>query len=385
MPANTTRAKANTPHHSRGPGLYVHIPFCKTKCPYCAFYSVESLSLIPRWLDAFEKEVVHSQHGFGSFDTLYLGGGTPSVLTMRDLERVIQGLSCHFTFAADTEITIEGNPGDLTKDKAHGLRSLGFNRVNLGVQSFNDGELAFLGRRHTAGEAERALRHLRCAGFENIGVDLMYGLPEQSPETWVNTLTRTLTFQPEHISCYQLTFERGTAFWKKKEQGIFRALSQEREREFFLMSSSFLEDAGYIHYEISNFAREPAFASRHNRKYWFHIPYLGLGPSAHSFCESTRWWNLRSVKKYCEVLERGDLPVAGRERLTEEQIRLEAVSLGLRTSQGVELTHITGNSEAEHAIRTLQDAGLIRVTNGRLIATREGFLVADRLPLCFFP
>jgi len=162
-------------------------------------------------------------------------------------------------------------------------------------------------------------------------------------------------------------------------------LGQEREREFFLMSSSFLEDAGYIHYEISNFAREPAFVSRHNRKYWFHIPYLGLGPSAHSFCESTRWWNLRSVKKYCEVLERGDLPVAGRERLTEEQIRLEAVSLGLRTNQGVELTDITGGPETEHTLRTLQDAGLIQVSNGRLKATREGFLVADRLPLCFFP
>jgi len=376
---------ANTPRNSRGPGLYVHIPFCKTKCPYCAFYSVESLSLIPRWLDAFEKEVIQSQHRFGTFDTLYLGGGTPSVLTMSDLERINEVLACHFTFAADTEITIEVNPGDLTEDKARGLKSLGFNRVNLGVQSFNDAELTFLGRRHTAGEAERALRDLRCAGFENIGIDLMYGIPGQSLKVWVDTLTRALGFQPEHISCYQLTLEKGTAFWKMREQRVFRALGQEREREFFLATSSFLEDAGYIQYEISNFARDPALGSRHNRKYWFHVPYLGLGPSAHSFGEGTRWWNLRSVIEYCEALERGDLPVAGRERLTEEQIRLEAVSLGLRTNHGVELTNITAGPEAEHALRTLQDAGLIRVSNGRLKATREGFLVADRLPLCFFP
>jgi len=385
MPRNTMNADGNTPRHSPGPGLYVHIPFCKTKCPYCAFYSVESLSLIPRWLDAFEKEVIQSQHRFGTFDTLYLGGGTPSVLNMRDLERINEALACHFTFAADTEITIEINPGDLTEDKARGLKSLGFNRVNLGVQSLDDRELAFLGRRHTAGEAERALRNLRYAGFENIGIDLMYGIPGQSLKAWVETLTQALGFQPEHISCYQLTLEKGTVFWKMRGQGLFRSLGQEQEREFFLATSSFLEDAGYIQYEISNFARDPALGSRHNRKYWFHVPYLGLGPSAHSFGEGARWWNLRSVIEYCEALERGDLPVAGSERLTEEQIRLEAVSLGLRTDHGVELTHITGGPETEHTLRTLQDAGLIQVSNGRLKATREGFLVADRLPLCFFP
>jgi oxygen-independent coproporphyrinogen-3 oxidase len=346
---------------------------------------VESLSLIPRWLDAFEKEVIQSRHRFGTFDTLYLGGGTPSVLNIRDLERINEVLASNFSLAADTEITIEVNPGDLTKDKARGLKSLGFNRVNLGVQSLDDRELAFLGRRHTAGEAEKALRNLRYAGFENIGIDLMYGIPGQSLKAWVETLTQALGFQPEHISCYQLTLEKGTAFWKMREQGLFRALGQEQEREFFLATSSFLEDAGYIQYEISNFARDPALGSRHNRKYWFHIPYLGLGPSAHSFGEGTRWWNLRTVIEYCAALERGYLPVAGRERLTKEQIRLEAVSLGLRTNHGVELTHITGGPKAEHTLRTLQDAGLIQVSNGRLKATRQGFLVADRLPLCFFP
>jgi oxygen-independent coproporphyrinogen-3 oxidase len=241
-----------------------------------------------------------------------------------------------------------------------------------------------LGRRHTAGEAEKALGYLRCAGFKNIGIDLVYGLPGQSLEAWVETLQRAVAFQPEHISCYQLTFEKGTAFWKMRARGTLRGLGEEREREFFLTGSRFLEDKGYIHYEISNFSRGPAFGSRHNWKYWLHVPYLGLGPAAHSFSDNTRWWNLRSVKKYCEVLESGELPIAGCERLTEEQIRLEKLSLGLRTTQGVALTHIIGDASAEHALRNLQEAGLIRATKGRLKATREGFLVADRLPLCFF-
>ena len=326
------------------PGLYIHIPFCRSKCPYCDFYSIPSISLISRWLESFKKEVVHYTDRFGCFDSLYLGGGTPTLLSLASLNDILDCLFNYLEFAEDTEITIEANPDDMTGEKAAGLKSLGFNRINLGVQSFNERDLLFLGRGNVAKDAEKALRNLRSSGFDNIGIDLIYGLNDQRLECWMANLKKAIYFMPEHLSCYQLNIEKGTPFWNMKEKGIITDLDEEKECAFFLATSEFLENKGYIHYEVSNFAKGKAYYSRHNCKYWHRAPYLGLGPSAHSFQSSTRWWNYRSVRKYCEALEQGRAPISGQEDLEDEQKSLESVLLGLRVQDGFDLKQVVEHS-----------------------------------------
>ena len=369
----------DTPSHF--PGLYVHVPFCRSKCPYCGFYSIASPTLIPRWLNAFKKEISHCKGHFKEFDSLYLGGGTPTMLDIRDLSNLMDQIFNNFDIAQDAEITIEANPCDLNREKAAAIKSLGFNRISLGVQSFEDNELSFLGRRHTARQAERAMKLLRSLGFENIGVDLIYGFQGQSIKGWINTLKRAIEFEPEHLSCYQLSIEKQTPFVRLYKKGLLSPLSEEMQSAFFLTTSKFLEQHGYTHYEISNFAKNNSFFSRHNRKYWHHVPYLGLGPSAHSFQNSTRWWNIKSVKKYCEMLEGGKAPIDGYENLTEEQLRLEKISLGLRTSQGLDLNKIPDSPESNNMLLRLQDSGFLQIINNKIMPTKKGFLVADQLPL----
>ncbi len=367
------------------PGLYIHIPFCKSKCPYCAFYSEAPPSGVPEWLESIHQEVRLYRGRFGRFDSLYLGGGTPTALDLPALDFLVDRLFADFDFAAESEITIEANPGDLTGELVAGIKSMGFNRVNLGVQSFDDEALAFLGRRHRAANADEALERLRAAGFENIGIDLIYGLQGQPLSRWMETLELALRFGPEHLSCYQLTIEKGTPFGRMQEEKRIRPPDEEASRAFFLATAERLEARGYIHYEISNFSRGDEYRSRHNSKYWDHTPYLGLGPSAHSFQGSKRWWNVRSVEMYRKALGKGGAPIEGEEVLSEEQLRLEAVSLGLRTRDGFDLSTVPAHPGLNDAIARLQGSGHVRLEGGRVMPTREGFLVADRLPLCFFP
>lgn len=380
--------------NNKASGLYIHIPFCKSKCPYCGFYSIASISLVNRWLYALEKEVKIYKDRFDTFDTLYLGGGTPSCLDLSHIEKVMTLLFDHFMFSNDTEITIELNPGDITKAKASVLRDLGFNRVNLGVQSFNDRELKFLGRRHNSQQALEAFNILRSSGltnspgfnntlgFSNIGIDLMYGIMGQSMDEWMKTLSKIVDLKPEHLSCYQLTIEKGTPFYRKIQEDEIKPIDEETEKAFFLATSDFLESNGYIHYEISNFAKGKHYRSRHNRKYWQHVPYLGLGPSAHSFQDNKRWWNKGSVRNYCNALEAGRSPVEESEELTPEQIRLEQIFLGLRTNIGFD-KNILNNENDKKALANLREAGLVEIKNNRVLPTRQGFLVADSLPLYF--
>ena len=366
------------------PGLYIHIPFCRSKCPYCGFYSIASASLVPRWLDAFKKEAVLYKGLFKEpFDSLYLGGGTPTALETQQLKEIIDCVSSCYYFKDDTEITIEANPGDVDMGMCAALKAMGFNRVNLGVQSFNDDELLFLGRRHNADEAKDAIEFLRGAGFNNVGIDLIYGLPGQSLEIWKKNLERAVTFNPEHLSCYQLNIEKGTPFFRMREKGLIEPLKEETEESFFLETSEYLEGHGYIHYEVSNFAKGEKHYSRHNRKYWDHTPYLGLGPSAHSFDGSSRWWNVRSVTDYFKAIEKGSRPVEECEKLNQEQLMMETVSLGLRTKWGFDMNILHQSDETDKVISTLVKSGYIHVRDRRIIATRKGFLIADHLPLHF--
>lgn len=369
--------------NDKNPGLYVHVPFCRSKCPYCDFYSHTDQSLIIPWLKALEREIGFYRNEFLSFNTLYLGGGSPSILSDEQLGRLLGMVFDRFHFESDSEITIEANPNDLNPAKLKRLRELGVNRISLGVQSFDDQELLFLRRRHTVKQAEQALRWIRESGFTNVGIDLIYGLPGQTIDQWQANLEKTLTFQPEHLSCYQLTIAKGTLFYGLKEKGGLKPISEEDEELFFITTSKFLEDQGYIHYEISNFAREENYFSRHNQKYWQRQPYLGLGPSAHSFQGNRRWWNVRSLNRYCQALEQGRRSVEEQEELTEEQVQFEVISLGLRTRAGLDLSRLGGSLNLEKTLSRLVEAQLVSVTDNRLVPTLKGFLLADRLPLLF--
>lgn len=369
-------------NNAEHPGLYVHIPFCGTKCPYCDFYSLTSLSLVPQWLEALKKEAIYYRGRFRTFDSLFLGGGTPSLIEDRHLSDLMACLLDCFSFSPDSECTLEANPDDITPSRATLLRDLGFNRISLGVQSFNDTELRILKRRHSAKQAERAIETLKQAGFANIGLDLMYGLPGRTESDWSWTLNRALAFEPAHLSCYQLTIAEKTPFGRMLEQGLIDPLKEEEERALFLLTSERLTENGYLHYEVSNFARIDRVMCRHNLKYWRRVPYLGLGPSAHSFSNERRWWNVRSLAAYFRVLSEGRAPLGGSEDLTPAQQRMESLLLGFRTREGVETTFVARPDDRK-AIRECFQSGLITREGDRIIPTREGYLVADSLPLLF--
>jgi oxygen-independent coproporphyrinogen-3 oxidase len=365
------------------PGLYVHIPFCRTKCPYCAFYSVPSLALVADWMEALEREVLIYRDRFPAFDTVYLGGGTPTVLSHGQWAGIMELLFHRLDISPRAEITVEANPDDITPGLMRLLLGLGVNRISLGVQSFHDDELHALKRRHDSRRAMEALECIRGSGFDNVGIDLMLGLPGQKERRWMKTLKIGLGFAPEHISCYQFTIEPKTPFARMRDRGMITPLDEEQERSLFILTSRLLKEAGYLHYEISSYARGRERISRHNMKYWQQTPYLGLGPSAHSFQGEERWWNLRSVKEYCRTLGLGKAPVAGRETLSREQHRLEALLLGLRITDGFDLRILHNSSETERLLKDFEDSGLVRVRGGRVLPTEEGFLVADGLPLLF--
>jgi oxygen-independent coproporphyrinogen-3 oxidase len=372
---------------SQNPGLYVHIPFCRTKCPYCNFYSVPSLFKIPDFLGALMMEMEMIAKEWGSFDTIYLGGGTPSILSPAQVEKILRALQTHFSSAPAPEITLEANPADLDLSRLILLREAGVNRINLGVQSLDQNILEFLGRRHSAYQAVSSMEASRQAGIDQVGLDLIYGVPGQSMQSWLRTLSQAIDFSPEHISCYQLTMASDTPLGTALLRGKLSSPPEEELLDFFMITSEKLEDAGFVHYEISNFARESRYASRHNQKYWNHTPYLGLGPAAHSHTGRRRWWNHPSVEKYIARIQAGKLPIRGGEDLSWEQLRMEALFLGLRTRKGIDVHdfsrryHYDLLSEKGAVWDRLQEEGLVSLRNGCLRPTRAGMAVADSLAL----
>ena len=372
------------------PGLYIHIPFCVKKCAYCGFYSLTDLTLIPDFLAALRREMSLNKDVSREFDTVYIGGGTPSVLGATNLERMIGDIRTTFAITSDAEITLEANPGDITAGLLATLRSAGVNRLNIGCQSFDDETLAFLGRRHQARQALAAIRMARDAGFDNLGIDLIYGLPGPSGNVfsiWLDTLRTTLSLHPEHLSCYQLTVETDTPLATLRQEGKMVFPDDDLQARYFFRTAEILEEAGYRHYEVSNFALGDRFHSRHNSKYWNHTPYLGLGPSAHSFDGRQRRWNHRSVDAYLKDLAAGKSPVADSEFLSDEQLRLEALFLGFRTRRGIHLGDFTrcyGQdllAEKGEIIRKLTEDSLVEIRDGFLMPTRAGMAVADSLAL----
>jgi oxygen-independent coproporphyrinogen III oxidase len=371
------------------PGLYVHIPFCKTRCGYCDFFSVADTGLMENFLNALSREIDTYCEEFAEFDTIYLGGGTPSLLSLDQIEVILDKINLAYHVLPDTEITIEINPADWERKDLEMLHGLGINRISIGVQSFDDKELIFLGRRHNRSQAVCTLEDAINAGFGNVSIDLMYGLPGQRLDQWQVSLKEALSFEPAHLSCYELELKPHTPLGIRYDKGEFPFRTEDSQYHFFMKTSEFLEESGYIHYEVSNFASGMEKSSRHNRKYWDHTPYLGLGPSAHSFNKGRRWWNHESVKDYIQDLDALKRPVSGSETLDCEQLRMEALFLGLRTKKGIDMEQYRGRygydliKEEGLGIKQLEKTGLMEIKDGFIRPTRSGMAVADSLAQLF--
>ncbi len=383
------------PTEAASPGLYLHLPFCSAICPYCDFaVRVGDRERQRRFVETLVREIQTVTEdlppAFQSPDTVYFGGGTPSLLDTRQLERIFFWTAKEFLPTQDqARVFLEANPEDVSRSSVKSWLRLGVDFLSLGVQSFDDRDLAFLGRRHKAADARRAVRLAAAGGFETVSVDLIYGLPHHDLESWRRTLETAVELSPDHLSCYELEIHQRTVFGKRHARGELVELGQKRQAELFLFTHRWLADHGYPAYEVSNFARSDGQQSRHNRKYWRHVPYLGLGPSAHSFDGRRRWWNERSSPRWQKLIRSGRSAIAGSEELSDQDLALETVMLGLRTAAGVDRADFHrrfGFDLVERNRRGVDEArerGLLQVSSERLIPTLEGWAVADGLAASF--
>ncbi len=374
-------------------GLYLHIPFCVKKCDYCDFYSTTDISLKNAFVDALIQEMELIDASFLSFDTVYFGGGTPSVLPAGDIEKLLSRAFDLFDIQDGAEITIEANPGTVDFTTLGDLRQTSINRINIGIQSFSDTALGFLGRIHTSADAVSAVNLARRAGFDNLGLDLIFGLPGQSTEGWQRDLEKTVGFSPEHLSCYTLTYEKGTPLESRKAMGLVQPLDDDAVADLFKATQNFLGENNYEQYEIANYARldrgsllgqtEKSFRSRHNQKYWTAAPYIGLGPSAHSFVEPERRWNVANIPLYIACLQQGVLPIEDIEILTDDERLTESLYLGLRTVEGIDIRRLEQTYGLDfhdcytHALDDLVMQGMLELTAMRCALTRKGMRFLD--------
>lgn len=367
------------------PSLYIHIPFCEGKCLYCGFYSLlYNRQTAAAYLDALEREASLCAASFKgyAFDTVYIGGGTPTVFPTERLRRIFGILRGTFCIPSSAEITVEANPRTLGMKKLESLLQGGANRLTIGVQSFSDRLLGFLGRRHSARDAEEAVISARSAGFRNIGIDLIYGIPGQSSDDWERDLNRAVLLGPEHISVYCLSLDEGAHFSREAEAGRFSLPRDEAVASQYELASSLLSGAGYRRYEISNFAL-PGFECQHNMNYWRRGEYLGLGASAWSFVSGVRRSNINDIRLYSEILSAGRRPVSFEERVDGDAAATETLMLGLRTDDGVDLVSFERDYGRDALMRLmskavdLEEEGMVSVSDGILRITERGIFIAE--------
>ena len=389
-------------------GLYVHIPFCHTKCPYCDFNTYAGIeSLMPGYMEALAREIRcwGGLLGAPQVNTVFFGGGTPSYVPRQAIADVLAAVRDAFRVAPNAEITIEANPGDLLDDGAAPLLDAGVNRLSIGVQSLDDGLLEVLGRRHTAQEAVTAYQAVRRAGFDNVSIDLMYGLPYQSLEQWRDTLERALSLSPEHLSLYCLTLEGGTPMERQVAQGEMPEPDPDLAADMYSLAEESLAAAGYRHYEISNWSK-PGMESRHNLTYWLNRPYLGVGPGAHSYLGQWRFWNINSPREYIGRLRDAGAAPSHLEALSDEELRTipcvasveaidrrlemaETMMLGIRLDDGVGLDAFRdrfGESLASvygEQVEELTALGLVEQRDGALRLTPQGRPLGNEVFLRF--
>ena len=365
-------------------GIYIHIPFCASRCIYCGFYSTVGLELRQRYADAVCREwQMRREELTEPVETIYLGGGTPSQLTEAQLVQLLDTLP-----VATQETTIECNPDDISVPFAEMLSRLPVNRISMGAQTFDDRRLQFLHRRHTAKQVSQAVKRLRDAGIRNISIDLMYGFPGETLSEWERDIDAALALDVEHLSAYCLMIEEGTPLYEKMRDGenekmrdgddeTIRACDEETERLMYERLIGRLTAAGYEHYEISNFAR-PGYRSRHNSSYWHDVPYIGLGAAAHSYDLKSRQWNVSDIQQYMEAVEHGIIPCE-RELLDDDTHYNDRITTALRTSDGLDLSTLS-DRHRRYCLREAQPFicdGLLRLNGDRLTLTRRGLFVSD--------
>lgn len=362
-------------------GIYVHIPFCGQFCTYCNFYSIKSKGYKERYIDALLKEIVNRKDFFGSIgvspQTIYFGGGTPSLFSAAELERILTHLINVFD-VSPIEVTLEVNPNDITPQYAKDLHAAGFNRVSMGIQSFIDDNLSWMNRRHKGEEGERAYNLLRDAGFENISLDLIFGYNGLTSQMWEYNLKKITELKPEHISAYQMSIEPGSALWKMLRDGEYDLVPDNICLEQYTTLQKYLQQRGYTQYEVSNFAladnKGGLMKSLHNSSYWSKEPYIGLGPAAHSYNGKIRSWNYPSVMRYCKGED-----ISGSEVLSGRDIFNESIMLGLRTVEGVDLSTLDKNllKEAMPDIIMQQRSGNLICCGNNIKIPSDKLFVSD--------
>lgn len=381
--------------HSIMAGLYIHIPFCESRCIYCGFYSTTSLSLRNVYIDALCREIRlrHDELAGNNavpINTIYLGGGTPSMLTGEQLTRLFRGIEDGVKIEREEmermEITMECNPDDVTDDFCNILKRLPVNRISMGAQTFSDKRLRFLHRRHTAQEVRDAVKRLRSIGITNISIDLMFGFPGETLEEWKEDIRQTLELNVEHISAYSLMIEENTVLEKMMKRKKIEELDEETSLCMYETLIDTLTAAGYEHYEISNFAR-PAYHSRHNSSYWQETPYVGIGAAAHSYSRgntTTRSWNVTDIKAYISAIQEGTKPCETEELDLDTRYN-DLIATALRTREGINLNRLRqefGEERYQHTLREAQDKierGLMKIDSEQLSLTRHGLYISDDL------
>ena len=371
--------------------LYIHIPFCKSRCIYCGFFSSSEWSQRQRYVDSICSEIEQRADYLGkkSLSSVYLGGGTPSVLSREEFFRIFQAIEQCFSLEPEAEVTVECNPDDITEEFLGTLRSLPINRVSFGVQSFCDSELRFLNRRHNAEQAREAVRRLKAVGIDNISIDLMYALHGQTLESWRYSISEALRLGVQHISAYCLTYEEDTPLKNMLDKGYIEAKPDDEAFLYYETLCRELSQAGFIHYEISNFALKGR-ASAHNSGYWQGRKYLGIGASAHSFDAQSRSWNIASIRGYIDGIERGENPI-NVEHLTDKDRFNEAIFLSLRTSSGLDLQRLKREFPTEWIDTMLEvskkyanSPDLIELSPDIIRLTEKGFFLSDGIISDFF-
>jgi oxygen-independent coproporphyrinogen-3 oxidase len=366
-------------------GIYIHIPFCKKLCSYCDFYHIVSTSDNSAFINALLKEATIRKEYLGNeiISTIYFGGGTPSVLSVNELFLILDQIKKLYNVDQNPEITIELNPEDINQAYLHGLKRLDVNRISLGVQSWRDSDLKLLNRRHDSAQAANALSEAFKAGFKNVTIDLIYGIPGMSSVEWASNLDISFSYDIKHLSAYHLTIEPGTVFGKLKEKGHFIEIEEEDSTLQFNILIDKAESAGFIQYEISNFAK-PGYLSIHNTNYWKQINYIGLGPSAHSFNGYSRQWNIRDVKRYIKALN-SDNNFFTREELDTKTRFNEYIMTSLRTMWGIDLEFVEKSFEKEgydyivNLAGKFMDYGLMKQNKKNLVLTNQGKMISDNI------
>ena len=371
-------------------GLYVHIPFCKKRCLYCDFFSTTLLERREEYVTALVREIeARKQEAGEPIRTIYIGGGTPSTLEVAQIQRILAAAGTQGV----EEITMELNPGDAAKPYLQALRETGINRLSIGIQSFRDELLQLIGRRHSAEQAIQAVQMAQEAGFDNLSIDLIYALPTQTMAQWIADIETAISLKVQHISSYGLMYEEGTALTTMRDRGEVTPVDEDTENDMYDTLCARLKEAGFIHYEVSNFAL-PGFRSRHNSSYWTDESYIGLGAGAHSYDARLRIrsWNVSDLNRYIDATGKGIRPCE-QETLTDGQHRIERIMLGLRTSEGIEKSlldstpsSLSAGSTTAHSIPRSQarlhdylSQGLLRDTGTRYVVTRDGIRLLNRI------